>query len=218
MSRPEHYSHDIVQRCESLIRHLSPIIKRGLPDDEKFGGPLDTTFLLALATPMILFPLERIYTPGKYPDNVADDRDIDSQLTAEVDAVLGGCTLADAPWGMKDRWQFVPAYLPLFDLADGCPPDLLQKLASPDATTKANTASASVVLRVLRNALGHGGVAYLDKEGMTTDKEAVMLAFVSHEKDKRQIVGLNALRISERDFRGFLSAWAGWIKSQRHGS
>ena len=36
--RPEHYSRDIAQRCESLIRHLYPVIGRGLPDDAKFGG------------------------------------------------------------------------------------------------------------------------------------------------------------------------------------
>jgi hypothetical protein len=39
--RPEHYSRHIAQRCGSLVRHLLPLIQKGLPDDAKFGGPLD---------------------------------------------------------------------------------------------------------------------------------------------------------------------------------
>ena len=54
MGLPNHYSRDIVIRCESLIRHLLPKIEQGLPDDVRFGGPLRTTFLLAMATPMIV--------------------------------------------------------------------------------------------------------------------------------------------------------------------
>jgi hypothetical protein len=48
---PAHYSRDIVRRCQSLIRNLRPVIKQGQPGDGEFGGPLDTTFLLAMATP-----------------------------------------------------------------------------------------------------------------------------------------------------------------------
>jgi hypothetical protein len=51
---PEHYSRDVAKRCHNLIRHLMPLIAQGLPDDAEFGGPLCTTFLLAMATPMIV--------------------------------------------------------------------------------------------------------------------------------------------------------------------
>jgi hypothetical protein len=48
--RPEDYSRHIAQRYGRLVRHLLALIQKGLPDDAKFGGPLDTTFLLAMAS------------------------------------------------------------------------------------------------------------------------------------------------------------------------
>jgi hypothetical protein len=61
---PEHYSRDIALRCQSLIRNLRPVVQRGLLDEGRFGGPLSTTLLLALATPMIVLPIERIFEPS----------------------------------------------------------------------------------------------------------------------------------------------------------
>ena len=69
------------QRCQALIRHLRPVIEGGLPDDHRFGGPLDTTFLLAMATPMIVLPVERIFKPARPGADVpADDRELDPEL------------------------------------------------------------------------------------------------------------------------------------------
>jgi len=59
MGRPEHYSLDLVTRCRSLLEHLMPYVRKGLPGDEKFGGSLSTTFLLAMANPIIALPVER---------------------------------------------------------------------------------------------------------------------------------------------------------------
>lgn len=64
MTAPNHYSRDIAARCQTLIDQLLPIVEHGLPDDHRFGGPLRTTFLLAMATPMIVLPIERI-TPER---------------------------------------------------------------------------------------------------------------------------------------------------------
>ena len=48
---PEHYARDIVERCDSLIESLLPVVMRD--SDTRFGGPLGTTFLTAMSTPMI---------------------------------------------------------------------------------------------------------------------------------------------------------------------
>ena len=61
---PENYSREIAQRCQSLIRNLRPVVAQGLPDEEQFGGPLSTTLLLALAAPMIVLPIERLFKPA----------------------------------------------------------------------------------------------------------------------------------------------------------
>ena len=65
---PEHYARDIVERCDSPIESLLPVV---IDDSDQFGGPLGTTFLIAMSTPMILLPLERILKPADR-DAVAD--------------------------------------------------------------------------------------------------------------------------------------------------
>ncbi len=86
---PEHYGRDIAQRCQSLVRELLPVVKNGLDHDDRFGGPLSTTFLLALATPMIVLPIERIFKPANpRANNAADDRHLDPALAQDVVEVL----------------------------------------------------------------------------------------------------------------------------------
>ncbi len=214
---PEHYSRDIAQRCHSLIRHVLPTIQQGLPDDTKFGGPLETTFLLAMATPMVVIPIERLHTPAEYPIQVGDDRALDPDLTDKVSSVFGADRkFCDTPFGAHGGWSYVPAYSPVFNLADGCPADLLNALGTEDSAQRARNAPTSVILRVLRNGLAHGGVAYLDGNGMNTDRQAAMFAFIATEKDtRRRVVGLNVLRVSQSDFCSYLTAWADWLAQSR---
>jgi hypothetical protein len=123
---PEHYSRDIAQRCVSLMRHLRPVVQQGLPDDAQFRGPLSTTFLLALATPMIVLPIERIFKPAELEaTQAADDREIDPVLSRDVHEVLGlGRTFGMAPFVVPGRWSYVPGYHP-FNVATTWSRDLL---------------------------------------------------------------------------------------------
>ena len=41
---PEHYARDIVERCETLIESLLPVVMQD--PAKRFGGPLGTTFLV----------------------------------------------------------------------------------------------------------------------------------------------------------------------------
>jgi hypothetical protein len=68
------------------------------------------------------------------------------------------------------------------------------------------------VLTDLRNALAHGGIAYLDAQGRQTDGQAAMLAFVGAVMKGGRITGVNVLRVGERDYRQFLAAWASWLR------
>jgi hypothetical protein len=213
---PEHYSRDIAQRCKSLICNLRPRVQRGLPDDGQFGGPLGTTLLLALATPMIVLPIERIFKPTK-PGNTqaGDDRQIDPALAREVSEVLDPAkAFGAAPFGAADRWSYVPGH-PLFNIANNWPGDLLETLGTPAAFQRAQNAPAVRVLGDLRNSLAHGGIAYLDANGRQTAGQAAMLAFAGTKEDwrkgKRSVVGLNILRVREDDFCAFLMDWADWL-------
>ena len=73
-------------------------------------------------------------------------------------------------------------------------------------------APAVRILTDLRNALAHGGIAYLDEKGRQTDSQAAMLAFVGAVMKKGRITGVNVLRVHQRHYREFLAAWASWLR------
>jgi hypothetical protein len=211
MGAPNHYSRDIAIRCQSLIDHLLPRIAEGLPEDARFGGPLRTTFLLAMATPMIVLPIERMFKPGApQATQAGDDRELDPVLTDKLADALGSTrTFGEAPFAATSRWSYVQGY-PLFNVADYWPQDLLGSLHTPHAHEAAQKAPARRILIDLRNALAHGGVTYLGEDGRNTSDQAAMFAFTATRK-VGQTISLNVLRVHEDDFCAFLSAWTEWL-------
>jgi hypothetical protein len=71
------------------------------------------------------------------------------------------------------------------------------------------------VLLTLRNALAHGGVAYLDTSGRRAYGPAAMLAFVGARISNRKVVGRHILRIRQADFCEFLYDWAEWLRKSK---
>jgi hypothetical protein len=212
MGIPEHYSRDIALRCQVLLRKLLPIVQNGLPGDSRFGGPLDTTFLLAMATPMIVLPIERMFKPATPGAAAAsDDREIDPALAGDVDDVLGpGRRFADAPFFQPARWTYIPRVAP-FPVANYWPQEIVERLATDAAFADAGGTPARRIMLDLRNALAHGGIAYLDDRGRSMEGQAAMLAFASAQTECRRVVSLNLLRVHQDDFRAFILAWADWL-------
>lgn len=212
MGIPQHYSREIPQRCDALIEELIPIVERGLGADAAFGGPLKTTLLLALATPMIVLPVERIFKRVAFGDSgVAGDRAIDEALAQGVHAVLqGDHAFGDTPFG-SGGWAYAGTVEP-FNVGKRWPEELLRRLDGKDARVAAQCAPAWRVLQDLRNALAHGGVAYLDADGRASHGAAEMLGFAGAVMKGHRVVSLNVLRIQKDDFRSFLSAWATWLR------
>jgi hypothetical protein len=212
MGIPQHYSRDVPQRCDALIEELLPIVEAGLAADAAFGGPLKTTFLLALATPMIVLPVERVFKRIAFNESgVADDREIDGALDQGVQAVLDqDHAFGDAPFGFG-RWAYAEMVEP-FNVGQHWPGDVLRQLSGDDARVAAQRAPAWRVLQDLRNALAHGGVAYLDANGRASSGAAEMLGFAGAVMKGHKVVGLNVLRVEKEDFRSFLSAWATWLR------
>jgi hypothetical protein len=208
MTTLEHYSRDLPKRCERLIERLMPVVEGGLPGDGDFGGPLKTTFLLALATPMLILPVERMFKRS----GVADDWELDDRIDARVAEILG----SERPFGKAPfagaGWGYISRAAP-FNIAGGWPPEHLDRLGSREAGEAAQNASAWRILKDLRNALAHGGVAYLDGHGRNSEGEAVMLAFAGAIMKDGKIVALNLLRVHQDDFRRFLSDWSKWISA-----
>lgn len=211
MGVPEHFSSDVVTRCQSLLDHLLPKVAAGLPDDRKHGGTLRATFLLAMATPMLLLPIERVFKPAG-SEVAADDRQLDQGVAARVADVFGAdVEFGQTPFFEDCRWAYVQKH-PLFNIADRWPSDLLDRLRSDESYQEARTAPARRILLDLRNALAHGGVTYLNENGENSYGEASAFAFVATSRRKKKIEGLKILLVSEPDFRCFLEKWARWVE------
>lgn len=211
MGRPTKYSVELPARCQALIdRYGQQIVVDADPNDG-FEGPLLTTFLLAMATPMVVLPLERIFRPAVWGDpGVADDLALDERLGDRVKQVLGGQrAFGEAPFYREGVWAYLPE-CPRFEVGQDWPAERLADLASRGARTDAQSTPASEILSVIRNGLAHGGVTYLDSDGRQEQRPTEMLAFASFFS-RRDKTRLRLLRIGVTDFQDFLGRWADWL-------
>lgn len=90
---------------------------------------------------------------------------------------------------------------------------------NPSFSVEANTIdkrSVGEVFRVLRNALAHGNIVYLDERGWETNGARVQhIAFLSrYEESVEQRAAGETYRlvtVRETDFLPFVRAWALWV-------
>ncbi len=95
-----------------------------------------------------------------------------------VREVLGkGRIFGAAPFFRPDSWTYI-ADCQAFPVAGSWPDELLTALGAKDARTAAAEANASEILLTMRNALAHGGITSLDRNGGHTyaDRLKTMLA------------------------------------------
>lgn len=213
MGQPAHYTVDIVARCRDLLDELMPQVRGGLKGDERHGGTLTTTFLLAMATPIIVLPIERLFKPTQPGEVVADDTTLHAGLSKEVTRVFDEkCTFGNAPFNPGLKWPLLRD-APVFNIARWGNEKKLAALDEAASLKTGQEASTRFMMIHLRNALTHGGILYLDKEGRQSDARADMLGFVSAKTDwkTKKIVGFRVSRASETDFLAFLRAWSDWI-------
>ncbi len=211
MGRPLHYSAELPGRCQALIDRYSDEIARDRELANRFGGPLMTTFLLAMATPMLVLPLERLFKPatGRAP-GVADDVELDPALAGRVAGNLAGAQrFRDAPFFGDGGWHYVPS-CDTFNVGGRWPDDCLNLLAAEEAGLAAEQALVGDILWALRHSLAHGGVTYLDGDGRHDQLATNMLGFASFVNDSKR-TRLRLLRVGVGDFRNFLCRWANWL-------
>lgn len=160
-----------------------------------------------MASPIIVLPYERVFKPqsnGKW--GVANDMELAPELGARISDVLGkDRRFGDAPFFRDDVWRYVDG-VDVFNIADPWAQDVLEKLEASEAAARARGTDGAVILGVLRNALAHGGVAYLDRNGRQSEEATEMLAFVSLAQGRLRI-----LRARVDDFHQFLSLWVDWL-------
>lgn len=229
MGNPLHYGIELPQRCLTLIEDLWANASQVRGGDRPDLGPLTTTFLVSMSMPIINLPVERIERQIGLGDfeGYVDDRHISDQAVAAFQDVIQRGRLRTAPFYRHGAWRFVQHQGDPINLARGLPEEIAAALDDPVAVENAAAMNANQWISVLRNALAHGGIVYLNEQGRSSYGQPVkMLAFASgrfalgscpHAEGEEcrgirgNLTSLRILRISEDDYRDFLREWVAWL-------
>lgn len=214
MGNPLHFSLEVPRRAHQLLQDLY----EQLGDSDGTRLPLKATFLLSVSMPIVILPIERIL---KYRRNPADvhmnDAVLNTKLADAVDHAIdlqAAVHLADffsGPWQFAslDKGTGFPNLA-----ADGLPEAIAVQLDTPAAIDDARNLSANRFCKILRNALAHGGILYLDEHGRSSSAAPVRrFAFVS-TNNPNDPTKLFFLRIGMADYRVFLRKWVDWLKTE----
>lgn len=218
MGIPQHYSLELPARCLRLLEICDPVVMAD-GDGERFGGPLTTTLLLALATPIVSFPFERVYKNIGLGEEqgTADDRRLNTAPSQRLEVEIARRKLKENEHFGNLGWSFV-SDVPPFNIADELKPELADQLQTDETRDRARQMPMAQFVSCLRNAMAHSGIMYLDREGRTSHGQAEMLLFVSAKQSwssgsSRPVTeSLRLLRIPQDDFRHFLTGWVRWLE------
>lgn len=217
MGIPANYSRELPERRLYLIEQLLPQVEQTFLPGQEGVGPLTTTFLLAMATPIVVLPIERVERHRTAAEGYVDDRALSPELAFAVDAALGGRPVSKSPFFEIGKWRLARiTHQPGQNLARYFPHALSETLRAKEAETAASAMCASEWASCIRNALAHGGIAYLDSNGhQTYGQKAEVLAFISgrYGSDPATPEQLRVLSIDEPSFLAFLRMWVAWLSN-----
>ena len=231
MGNPQHYSIELPGRCLQLIEGLWPSASKLFGGERPDLGPLTSTFLISMSMPILNVPLERIERQIDKGEGYADDRHLNQEAVEAFTGVIRKGSFGAAPFYRHGAWRFHRLkQRPFPNIAKGLPDDVAEALWAEDAAEAAYNMNASQWISILRNAMAHGGIAYLDENGRSSHGTPVkMFAFVSGKYGKPkcdhadasckfgmgELEGLSILRISETDYMQFLTEWVAWLEATK---
>lgn len=210
MGSAPHFSRTLPSRCQVLLNEL---YEANLPTAPDSDHRLKATFLLSVAMPMVIFPMERIakHAAGTASGHI-NDAPLDQPLADKVKAAFGGSPensglFARGNWAIH-RHDIKAAGV--LGLSGGLPERIALALADPKAEALDAGYSAGRLCEIIRNGLAHGGVMFLDEDGRTAEaKPVTKFCFVS--LDGRGVSEYLFLRVAMGDFREFLKRWSTWL-------
>lgn len=213
MTIPKHFSHEVSQRA------LEPICKfyDRLPECERKGFP-EATFLLSVSMPIVILPIERIQKHTGSTIGHMDDTAHNKDLANAIKKTVNMSEKVHNKKFFADMWQYASLKKEggFPNLAvKGLPEKIVEELNSQkEATKRAGQLSTLCFFKILRNALAHGGVLYLDECGDSRPDAIVhRFAFVSTDR-QRKPTELRFLQIKVIDYRKFLERWVKWMDKQ----
>ena len=208
MSAPELFALQIPLRAHALLRFYWPDVAER-PWDE-FGGPLATTFIIALAGQMLNVPYERVHNTnaGK------DESRFDKALADLIKGAMAKKRLDETVFYRPGLWRYryVEGKKPLSVIT--LPQDVLEALRLDGAVDAASACPPAQWWSGVRNALAHHSLAYLDHDGrQIAGAPTDMILFVAEHRVKQRRVGHHVFRITRDDFRRFFDDWISWLQT-----
>jgi hypothetical protein len=203
---PNRFATEYPKRCLQLLEAFEPMAR---------NRDLLGSFSVMLASSILLVPWER--AKNRHP------------LTQEHGGGLqaGLRRLEKQRWLKADFWQSASIGEWRFSRIMGNPNNVAgwqDDQDRPSFSSEANTigqCQVGKVFLVLRNALAHGNIVYLDQMGLETAGGRVQhIAFLSRydgnaeQQEKDETYRLVVVR--ENDFLPFVQAWAHWVAGHQN--
>jgi len=200
---PQRFVTEYPERCLQLFDILEP---------QATANNLVGSFALLAASAAFVIPYERL---KKHP---LETSSVQTPSVSNALRHLEKQPFASADfWRGSDPgyWRFTRVMEHVDDTQRWRDPDKRHPM-SKEAVNKLEGRKAGEVLRVIRNALAHGNIVFLDGNGFETrGAPAQFLAFLSrYEENEEQRSKAETYRLivaSERDFLNLVKAWVKWI-------
>lgn len=203
---PDRFATEYPERCLQLLEVCEPLARKL----DLFG-----TFSVMLASSILLVPWER--ANNRHP--------LTQEHGGELQASLK--RLAKQKWASAEFWRDSTTAGWRYSRIMGDPNhswDWKDEMGRPSFSDDANTIESRIVgevFRVMRNALAHGNIVYLDQNGHETSGTRVQhLGFLSRyeemDEQRKQVETYRLVTVRESDFLPFVQCWAHWV-ANHHG-
>ena len=200
---PERFCIEYPTRVLCLLENLA---------EQAAAMDLSTTFIVSLAMPMLVIPLERLKSGHKF-----SDAKVDSRLNRAYEG-LKRKPFGETPfWQGSDqaRWRF--AYvIKNVDRPDRWRDTNGSHPLAGQPAIRAEDVCFENILLTLRNGLAHGSVVYLDEQGQERpNRRVTQVGFLSNIRgDEAAPAGSHRLVVvEEQALRRFLIAWCQWMQT-----
>jgi hypothetical protein len=223
MGNPNNFSVELPKRCFKLLNEMWEKAETVFPEGDRDNGALTHTFLLAMAYPIIVTPIERVERlRSRNFAYFINDRGKDDVATMAIERNMAKKAGSRA-FFEKGLWRYSKLTETLdVNFADNMPANLAVHLASREVIDAAAALPAAKFVSILRNALSHGGIAYLNGDfQLALNQPATHLCFLSgnlreDEDRQQQLDSVNLLAISAAGFRSFLGKWVESLDPRPH--
>jgi hypothetical protein len=201
---PARFSVEYPRRCMDLLKMLEPMARE---------RSLVGSFSLLVASSLFVVPFERL---KKHPLREAER---EPELYQALRNLRKQRFLDAIFWhGARPVGWRLSRIVTSVDDTSGWRDSNGDHPMSDPAVNTIDAQSAEDVLRVIRNALSHGNIVYLDETGFETHGAKVQyLAFLSRyeesEEQRRESETYRVLSIAEEGFLAFVKAWGQWLDS-----